>query len=225
MNEQIKVPENYTYDEWANLSFFGNYTDYCYYIDELKEFLIEFQKYIEVTNIQLASDRITSHDSEHLEQMKHSFEHSHGSILRESSIISLYIQLERSIDGFCNNFKKFSGSKIGLSDFRGDILDRFKKYSVKVMDLGYDFSSSQWQYIVGLHEIRNCLVHNSGVVEGYNKRAVIDSFIKLQKSISLYDNYSLEITFEGCMTAISMVEEFLKTLTSLAFKKFPGRYG
>jgi len=221
----MNIPDGYTPDEWSNFNFFGNLTEIDYQLQEIKDFLKEFQKYIEVTNVHLKEGKFIGYDQETLESMKVNFEYSHGDILRKSTIISLYIMLELELGKFCQIFKKHSKSKLSLGDFKGDILEGFKKYAVKVMNLNFDFNSQVWQYIVGIHELRNCLVHNGGVIEDYNKKAVIEDFVRRNLKFDVRDERWLEITFAGCDEAIDKVDEFFNEITGLAFILYPGHYG
>ena len=223
-NEKTGRPAEYTPSEWANINFYGNYCNFADHLEEISNYLNEFQNYIQVTNHHLQNGRISGHDAEHLDSMRYNFQHTHGNILRQSTIISLYILLENAVDEYCETFKKHSGGTIKLSDFKGDILERLKTYLKKVASIPFDFSSGLWQYIIGLHEVRNCLVHNNGVVEGFGKRKVIEQFARQQNLITIRDEYFIEITFNGCKESIEQVDRLLVTLTELAFDKYPGSY-
>ena len=224
MKDETNRPSGYSPSEWANINFYGNYCDFSYHLNEISDYLQEFQNYIQVTNHHLQNGRISGHDEEQLELMKINFQHSHGDILRQSTIISLYILLETEMDVYCKTFKKHSGGQITLSDFKGDLLERFKTYSKKVIEIPFDFGSSLWQFIIGLHEVRNCLVHNNGIIEGFGKRKVIEHFAEHQNLITIGDNYFLDITFNGCKESIEQVDRLFATITELAFDRFPGSY-
>lgn len=222
--DETNRPEKYTPEEWGNLNFYGDYCNVSMQLDELLDYLKEFQNYIQVTHHHLENGRISGHDALHLEQMKYNFQHSHGNILRQSTIISLYILLENGIDKYCKTFSKHARTKLKLSDFKGDILERFKTYTTKVAHLPFDFSSDLWSFIVGLHEVRNCLVHNNGIIEGFGKRKVIEHFSKRQNLITIRNDYFVDITFNGCKESIEQVDRLFVTITELAFDKYPGNY-
>jgi len=224
MKDEINIPPEYTPDQWANLNFYGNYCNFSDHLDEISDYLREFQNYIQITDNHLQAGRISGHDALHLEKMKFNFQHSHGDILRKSTIISLYILLENELDEYCKTFAKHSATKLKLSDFKGDILERFKIYSTKVLKIPFDFGSDLWQFIIGLHEVRNCLVHNNGIIEGFGKKKVIEHFSKHQNLITIRDEYFMDISFNGCSESIEQVDRLFVTLTELAFDIYPGSY-
>lgn len=216
--------QKYTSDELANINFYGNYVDISMQLDELESYLTEFQKYIEVTFRHLQSNRISGYDEDTLENLKYHFEYSHGDLLMKSIIISLATMLEINIREFCNDYQKHLGVKIRLQDLKGDLLNRFKLYSNKVLFLNFDFQSELWLYITGFYEIRNCLVHNSGVIENYGKRNVIENFINKSNLFAISDNRYVTLTYKGCIESLKKIEHFFITITEIAFDRFPGSY-
>lgn len=222
--DETNRPNGYTPDEWANLNFYGDYCDISMELDELLSYLKEFQNYIQVTHHHLESGRISGHDALQLEQMKYNFQHTHGNILRQSTIISLYILFEIGIDRYCRTFSKHLKTKLKATDFKGDVLERFKTYANKVINIPFDFSSDLWNYVVGLHEVRNCLVHSNGIVENFGKRKVIEQFSKRQNLIIIKNDYFIDVTFNGCTESIEQIDRFFVTITELAFDAYPGRY-
>jgi hypothetical protein len=96
----------YSEKEMAHIMFFGNSAEFSGRINEIRSYLNEVHKFIEVTNHHLQNDKIKGYDKDTLEDMKYHFENSHGDILRISIIISIVILLESGIDIYCDEFQK-----------------------------------------------------------------------------------------------------------------------
>ncbi len=214
----------YTEVEIANNNFFGNIVGVDMQLDELRVYLNEVHNFIRITNVHLQTDKVKGLDSDTLENLKYHFEHTQGEILRKSIVISIAIILETEIDTYCEDFKKHKRLAIGYKDFKGDLLDKFKTFSTKLIFSDFDFQETLWQNVVGLYEIRNSLVHNSGLVSNFGKRKTIESFIQRNKSFSIDDNERIQISQQGCLDAIQIVDEFFREITEFAFRTFPDRY-
>lgn len=206
----------------AHTMFFGNWVNITMQIEELDVFLKEVHSFIEKTNFQLDSGLVTELPSDYpLEDLKYHFESTQGEILRKSIIISLAILLESELDQFCEEFKTYKNLSVGHKDFRGDFLDRFKLYSNKITLLGFDFSQILWQDIIGLYEIRNSLIHNSGFISNFGKKTTIENFIKRYQSFIIDDVNRIQISQQACIDSLSIIKEFFNQITHLAFEQFP----
>ncbi|MDR6460475.1 hypothetical protein J2786_003609 [Chryseobacterium vietnamense] len=216
-------------DEWtegekANNNFFGNAVGIDMQLDELKIYLKEVHNFIKITYINLQSDRIHGLDSETLENLSYHFEHTQGEILRKSIIISIVILLEAEIDTYCEDFRKHKKLSIGYNNFKGDLLEKFKTFTSKLLQSDFNFQGILWQDIVGLYEIRNSLVHNSGLVSDFGKRKTIENFICRNKSFEIDDNERIIISHQACLESIKIVETFFNEITDFALRVFPDRH-
>jgi hypothetical protein len=214
----------FTNIEKANNNFFGNLVGIDMQLEELKVYLNEVHNFIKITNVHLHSDKVKGLDYETLENLKYHFEHTQGEILRKSIIISIVILLENELDTYCEDFKEHKGIAVSYRDFRGDLLDKFKLFSVKILGSDFDFQSSLWQDIVGLYEVRNSLVHNNGLISNFGKRRTVENFVNRNKSYSIDDNERIIISHQACLDSIAFVEAFFEEITRYAFKVFPDRY-
>jgi hypothetical protein len=214
----------FTEIEKANNNFFGNLCSIDMQLDELKVYLNQVHNFISTTHLKLQSNKIKGLDQDSLDNLKYHFEHTQGEVLRKSIIISIVILLEAEIDTYCQDFKRYKKTLVSYKDFRGDILDRFKMFSTKVLESDFDFSSIIWQDILGLYEVRNSLVHNSGLVSDFGKRKTVESFINRNKSFSIDEYARIIISHEACMDSIQIVEKFFELIIGFAFKVFPDRY-
>jgi len=211
--------------EKANINFFGNLVNISMQINELKSYLNEIHKYIDVTNYHLLTEKIKGYDKETLENLKYYYEYTHGEILRKSIIISTIVLLESEIDFYCQGFKKYKKIKVSYRDFKGGLLDKFKCFSQKIINSTFDFNSTLWQDIVGLYEVRNCFIHNCGSLNDFGKRKTVEHFIQRHSSFGIIDNESIEVSHKGCIDSLKIVNDFFEEITSFAFECFPGHYG
>jgi hypothetical protein len=216
--------EAYTDIERANLNFFGNMVNVSSQIEEIKSYLHEIHKYIDVTSYHLNQNNIKRYDPETLENLKYHYEHTHGENLRKSIIISSIIILESEIDNYCQDFQKHRKLKVSYRDFKGDVLDKFKFYSQKILNSTYDFGRTEWQDIIGLLEIRNCLIHNRGSLDNFGKRKSVEQFINRYSSFTITDNEFIHISQKGCADSLKIINNFFEEITSFALDFFPGRY-
>lgn len=214
--------------EMANIGVFGNYVDTSSNLEELKGFVEEIQKYIQISRVHLEGQ---NHGYSELksQNMKLKYELSYPEILRRSTIISTAIILENSLDIYCNHYKRYNKCLLGAKELKGDLLGRFKVYSQKVINLDFNFSSKMWQNINSIYELRNCFVHNNGSLTNFGRSNVIKEFVKNHTQFkingSLAEGYEiLETTFDGCIYCIELVDEFFLELSYLAFEHFPGYY-
>jgi hypothetical protein len=214
----------WTDGEKANNNFFGNAVGIDMQLDELKVYLNEVHSFIKITHINLQSDKMKGLDSETLENLKYHFEHTQGEILRKSIIISTVILLESEIDTYCKDFRKHKKLSIGYNDFKGDLLDKFKIFSSKILQSDFNFQGTLWQDIVGLYEIRNSLVHNCGLVSDFGKRKTIESFNSRNKSFEIDDNERICVSHQACLDSIKIVETFFNEITDFALRVFPDRH-
>lgn len=211
----------WTEGEKANIIFFGNAVGIDMQLDELKVYLNQVYNFIKFTHVNLQLDKIMGLDGEALENLKYHFEYTQGEILRKSIIISIEILLESEIDTYCKVFKECKKLPIGYNDFKGDLLDKFKKFSSKLLQSDFNFEGTLWCDIVGLYEIRNSLVHNRGLTSNFGKRRTIESFIRRNKSFEIDDNERICISNQACLDSIQIVETFFNEITDFALRIFP----
>ncbi len=218
------MERSFTKIETANLNFFGNLVTFGGQIDEIRSYLNEIHKFIEVTNFHLQNDKIKGYDIETLEMLKYNYEYSHGDILRKSILISINVILELGIDRYCKDFQKHGNFKISYKELKGDLLERFKTYSLKILNSKFDFNSCLWSDIIGLYEVRNCLIHNNASLINFGKKRVIEEFILRNKAFEITDNEYICITHQACIFGLDSVENFYSKITEFAFEVFPTKH-
>jgi len=207
--------------EKANIAFYGNSLVFYAQVEELKSYLTEIHEYIEVTSFHLQNESIKGYSKTTLENLKYHYKYTHGDILRKSIIISTIILLESGIDIYCREFKKNKKIKIGYKDLKGDLLDRFKFFSQKILNSTFSFNSHLWSNIVGLYEVRNCLIHNNGSINYFGKRKSIEEFVKRNNVFEIDEDGFIEITHQACSFGLKTIEEFYSGITEFAFECYP----
>ncbi len=124
------------------------------------------------------------------------------SILRSSFFVSAYSLLEDKMSIICRHLKKEQQIPISWSDLRGRTLDQFKLYS-KLAGLELQYDDHTWQEIKRYSKVRNCIVHNSGLIEEFRSdkdfmRYISDNDIiskeLIKEQIALTEQFCREVT-------------------------------
>jgi len=129
-------------------------------------------------------------------------------ILRNSFFVSAYSLLEHKMALFCSWLKKDNNISKDWSELRGSTLDKFKSYC-KLAHLTLDYTDQNWEEINYYRIVRNCIVHNRGLIKGAKQRAELydyasskniiqDLFVGLsvrsQLQIVLTENFCQDVT-------------------------------
>ncbi len=130
-------------------------------------------------------------------------------ILRNSFFVSAYSLLEYEMDVICRWLKKDKQLPISLSDLRGDTPDQFKNYC-KLARLEFPFNGRLWQEINNYRRIRNCIVHNRGLIERAREERELRAYI-IRKGIISQDTIAQEIalTEQFCKKVVKTIGVFL----------------
>jgi hypothetical protein len=135
-------------------------------------------------------------------------------ILRNSFFISCWFLLEREMVAICRRLKRDKQIQISLSDLRRDIdiLERGKLY-FKLAGLLLSYDDKTWEELKHYYKVRNCIVHQNGLVKELQNDQDFITYIR-QKSIISDDTIEQEIalTEQFCREVISTVRTFLGRL-------------
>lgn len=217
----------WTEGEKANNNFFGNAVEIDVKLDELIFMLNDLNELVNGKRESLENqllDNINDATREKIEATLYYYQNQPTFFLIEAIFLSLIILLENEIDTYCKDFRNYKKLSIGYNDFKGDLLDKFKIFSSKILHSDFDFQGTDWQNIVGLYEIRNSLVHNRGLVSDFGKRKTIESFVSRNKSFEIDDNDRVCISHKGCLDSIRIVEIFFNKLADFALRVFPDKH-
>ena len=129
-------------------------------------------------------------------------------ILRDSFFVSAYSWLEHEMVVICRWLKKDKQLPISWGDLRGSTLDQFKLYcKLAGLDLTYD--DQNWQEINNYRRIRNCVVHNRGLIKGSREEQELYAYAS-RKNIIQDSMIGLSIRSQA---QIALTEEFCKEVT------------
>jgi len=129
-------------------------------------------------------------------------------IFRSSFFVSAYSLLEHKMAFICRQLQEDKGLPLSWSDLKGNTLEQFKLYC-KLADLELSYNSETWQEIQHYCMLRNCIVHNRGLVHGARQERELQAYAS-RKNI-------VEDLFVGLSTRsqpqIALTAEFCKEVT------------
>jgi len=141
-------------------------------------------------------------------------------IARKSFIVTLLIALDTQMKSYCELLRNATGQKLKWNDLRGSSLERFLIYSEKVCGLQNVYTEPKRQFLEGLIEVRNCIVHNDSGLEGFSKSKVVERFVKQMDGVIISDGY-LSFEREACNACADIVWQFMETAYNSALKVYP----
>ena len=145
-----------------------------------------------------------------------------ANILRKSLFVSLYGFFESQLTAACRARKQARDDiQLSLSDITGRGITRAKVYLVKVLRVNFPFGTNpEWQEIQEYRILRNCIVHNEGVLEGMSSKDVakLRKYIDRKQTLSLWWDDDIIILKKGfCEEALDTIRRFLRLLHPLLF--------
>ncbi|MCK4403107.1 MAG: hypothetical protein KAV98_05020 [Dehalococcoidia bacterium] len=130
-------------------------------------------------------------------------------ILRNSFLISAHSLLEHEMGQICKRLKKEQQIPVSWHDLKYDVLEQFKQYC-KLAGLPLLYNDQIWQAINNHYMVRNCIVHNSGLIKGSKHEGELRAYIT-RKNIISRDTIKEEIalTEQFCREVIKTIWAFL----------------
>lgn len=129
-----------------------------------------------------------------------------------SFITLIYTFLESSLNDLCLILKEKNSIDLDLKDLKGDGIFRSKNYLKKVCKINFDEGSYDWNEIVKLNAIRNCIVHTNGIIKKTNDPTKLKNIISSLKTITIKDDEYLNISNKYIENIIQSVHSFLSKL-------------
>ncbi len=129
-------------------------------------------------------------------------------ILRSSFFVSAYSLLEHKMATICRRLKKDKQILDSWTDLKGNTLDQFKCYC-KRGGLGLTYGDQNWKEITAYRRIRNCIVHNRGLIDGAKEEKKLRAYangknliqdtllglsVRRQDQIALTEDFCKEVT-------------------------------
>lgn len=206
--------------------FFGNLCNADDKIEEIEYFHSELELLISNEKSKLKSIEVEFDTNPALYNRKFHFENTLAQNLRASVVISLVTFLEVELQNYCCDLQTALNLQVKYNDFKGTVLEQFKTYANKIAFLSIDFSSSKYQKVKNLIELRNCIVHYEGQIENwygrrFNRSESIQTLAKEIPSISISENEFVSLDADACRDFISIIKEFVDMIYKSALEKFP----
>jgi hypothetical protein len=142
-------------------------------------------------------------------------------ILHSALVISSVMLVELELRQFANALREQLSLLLSLADLQGSLLERFQKYARLIAGVDLQFRDEQWSDVVGIFEIRNCLVHNFASLDGFGRRSVIEAFIK-RNSLPIVDGSVLRVDFATSSKVLDIASEFFDSIYAAALHRFEG---
>lgn len=202
-----------------NLLFFGNLVDSSSKIEGLEKFLEHVDGFIARETKYYEEDAHVDLEMEFLPLFAETF----PPILHSSLIISTAILLEQEMRGYSTALLDAIRSDLKFNDLSGSVLERFLSVISKVAKLPVDHGQLMWDDVVGLFEIRNCLVHAGGNLVGFQRAAAIKAFSARNGTPNFADD-SLLVDSATSQFVLKVAMSFLEGIYDLALERFPGHY-
>lgn len=135
------------------------------------------------------------------------------SLLRSSFFVSLFSFLETQLNNECRKSQAADCAiKVSLDDIHGSGINRAKTYLSKVLNSSYQFyNNTLWEEIQWYNKIRNCIVHNNGIISDKTLKQYIMDRGDLQYMQFFGKNYVI-LSENFCRRSISIIGDFLKLL-------------
>lgn len=135
------------------------------------------------------------------------------SILRNSFLVSCYSYLEERLYYFCEDLRDKHNLPLKVTDLKGNALERVKKYFTK---LGKIDIPDNWEEILSINDIRNCIVHNEGRIDsGDQKRDIkIQDYIDGRSDIKYDRDKKIILDKEYCVHVLGSIQNLFEALYS-----------
>lgn len=202
--------------------FFGNLVDTDTEFDFLNKFRKDILGFLKRASKSIKRKEFSNDDAVGAiaEDRIDLYKHLYTQLVCESFIISCVIFLEQEIKIFSEGLMFTLSLNLNMSDLRGSLLERFKKYCQNMANLNLDFSSKKWQDITAIMEIRNCLVHNSGLIDDFTKINVIKTFAKRYGTPCICEG-RLHLSDDTLLITLKILRNFNEKIHDAALRKFP----
>ena len=200
-----------------NTLFFGNYIDADLKLIDLHDYLKDINKFI---NRKKRYKEKKHKDSILKDIAMEMFTESFSSILFKSVLISTWVFMESEFKGYCNAMQSAKGVDLSYSDLLGNVVQRFSKYTSKVLKLDFRFKDDDWEDLKAINEIRNSVIH--GVV---GNKQLIEQFIKRNNLPGLLHDGNILLDQKNLIVIIMVCRLFVERIYFVALQSFPGQYG
>ena len=204
--------------------------------DTLKEYLSIMEDHLQKTTEQfeasvneqkktLTPEQFNEFEIDHVEEYVY-YRDEFPYILRNSFLVSAISLLEYDMGRICESLRKIKGIQKSWSDLRGDIFEKFKQYYKKA-NLPLSVNDPAWQEIQDYYLIRNCVVHNMGLInKNVKKFDELKNFVKKKDIIKerhiIFDDAAeqeIGLTENFCEEAVDTMQKFIDAAYKNAIRR------
>ncbi len=203
-----------------NLLFFGNWVDASCRIEDIENFLEQTSSAYQRELTWLEEEGHVDLDIEFVPL----FAETLPPILYMSVVIAATSLLEQELRGISQALRKTLELPLSFNDIAGSLIERFRKYAIGLAGLPVNLQQSDWQDILAVYEIRNCLVHAGGDLGAFAKADVIRTFAQ-RRQLTVCRDERLELEKATAEAIARVIFVFLEAVYDAALVKFPGHYG
>lgn len=143
-------------------------------------------------------------------------------ILHSSILISTTTLLEQEMRGYAAALLEAISSELKFGELSGSVLERFRVVTTKIAGFKLDDSQISWPDVVGLFEIRNCLIHSGGDLSSFQKISTIRTFAHRHGTPDC-SNDKLHLDARTSEVALRITSTFLECIYKLALDRYPRR--
>ena len=131
-------------------------------------------------------------------------------LLRRSFLVTAVSVFEYNMGQMCKQLEREKKLPIGLSDLKGDLAERWGKF-LKLAQIPVSFTATTWQELTNISMVRNCIMHNDGLFEGFPQGPQLRAYAE-QNSMVSTDTLQEEIapTREFCEKVIRTMKDFMQ---------------
>ena len=198
-------------------------------LDEMRNYVSEIERkfhndmkslrerFHEEINCDEVDPALSGEIAEYYSEENYIIENIYIKTFRYSSLISIYSFLEISMHQLCRYLKRHKNIEIEIEDIKGDGINRPKIYISKACGISFPDTSNEWNEIIKLNKIRNCLVHCEGNISLANSPSKLKNIINDTVGLSLVREK--EIIIDSCYLdkSITNIESFITTLYKNSF--------
>jgi hypothetical protein len=170
--------------------------------DDLDSFIKELSSHLDAT-FTVRRERaeafwgVSSDDFfQDLEEIERQVGYSFKTSLTYAVIVLAYSQTELYLKRLSDILSKVKGLPVGLKSFRGGLSERvglfFSAFSLPPL------LESEREELERVALVRNCIVHNGGIVSGSGREAQLQQLVARSQGVSLGQDQRLSISAEYC---------------------------
>ena len=181
---------------------------------DASERLSDLVKFLEHMELYLEEDKKWFREEGHVDldiEYKPLLENTIPSILYSSVTLAIIIQLEVYLRQFCRNLETRFSLKLSLNDLSGSTIEKFRRYSENVSELKIPFKRVSWEDVLGMFEIRNCLIHQDGDMNNFPKQTVVRSFFQ-RHNIEFPNDFKLKMDKRVCELVLELATAFVEDI-------------